>query len=92
MTFYGTEPVGVIGWETVDGREIALDTELDPPLTGKVIELHAVYADPTPGGTGMFGGNGGSALCLGLGMVIIIAVLAYIIVVRMDLAKVCRRK
>ncbi len=92
VTFLGSEPAGVIGWVTEDGREIALGTELDPPLTGNVVKLLAVYAETTPEKTPAFGNNGGSMLYLGLGMVIIIAMLAYIIVVRMDLAKVCRKK
>lgn len=84
-------PVGADHWE-LNGKKVARETILDEPCYANPVKIYAVYTSTEPDPTPSFGGKGGSALYLGLGMVIVIAMLAYIIVVRMDLAKVCRKK
>ncbi len=78
-------------WE-LNGEKVVAFQKLDTPIYQSVVKVYAAPDASDPDPTPAFGDNGGSMLYLGLGMVIIIAMLAYIIVVRMDLAKVCRKK
>ncbi len=83
-------PPGADHWE-LNGKEVAENTYLDEPCYSNPVKIYAVYTSSGPS-SGSSGDGGASMLYLGLGMVIVIAMLAYIIVVRMDLAKVCRKK
>ncbi len=86
VTLFTAVPDGVIGWATEDGRTIELDTRLDPPLTGEVVRIHAVYAEAVPEKTPWYVDFEYQWFVL----VVFIIAMAYVIVIRMDLEKVCR--